>query len=284
MAEKDPLIELYIERHPGEAAAILNLQAPVEAGEIVEALDPDPAAVLLAEMATDAVAACLMSLAVDRAAFHLGNLPTRAAAAILRQIADAPRSELLHEMPAATRIQVEMMMRQPSHRVGAWIETRIITLAEASTADAARQTLAKAALAEGDIYVLNAAGGLTGIVTPTRLIGLRGNQPIDTAARPPRAVLHASMTIEAALAEPAWAIVDALPVIDRTGKLLGSVRQSVLRRALVANVKLGKGHGEAAYMNLADKVYVGLADVLATSMSRPPQAAAQMQAVGSDPK
>lgn len=284
MAEKDPLIELYVERHPREAAAILNLQGPADVGEVVEALDPDHAAVLLADMTTDAVAACLMSLPADRAASHLGNLPTRTAAAILRQIDDGQRADLLQAMPTATRIQVEMMMRQPSHRIGAWIETRIITIAEGTAADAARRTLAKAAHAEGDIYVVDAAGALAGLVTPARLIGLRAKQSIDEAARPPRAVLNASTSIEAALAEPAWTFVDTLPVVDRTGKLLGSVRQSVLRRALVANAEPGAGKKDTAYMNMADTIYVGLAGVLATSISRSPQATPESQVDGSDQK
>lgn len=281
MTEPDLLIELYVERHPREAAAIMNVQVPADAGAVLDALDPDHAAVLLGHMATGAVAACIETLPPDRAAYQLGNLPTRVAAAVLRQTNAEQRSALLHEMPAATRIQVELMMRQPSHRVGAWIETRINTVEQGRTADVARQDLAKAAISEGDIYLVDSAGGLQGVVSPTRLFGLRANQPVDVAARPAHTALHASDTIEAALAAPAWEFVDTLPVVDRAGKLLGDIRQSVLRRALAVDARPRASKDNVEYMNLADSLYVGLASVLASSISRPPQVASGPRPDGS---
>lgn len=110
---------------------------------------------------------------------------------------------------------------------------------------------------------------------------LRGNQPIDVAGRPSHSVLLSTATLEAALAEPAWEAVDMLPVVDRSGKLLGSIRRTVLHRALAAEAKPGADDKTAKYMSFADTLYVGLAGVLATSIAKPPQVGQTAAATGS---
>lgn len=272
MDEQDPLIELFIERHPRAAAAALGGVSITDAGAFIDAVHPGHATALISNMPIGSAAACLQTLPTDRAAFHLGNLNTRLSAALLRLMEQDKRNEFLAELPAATRIQIELVLRQPTHRVGAWIETRVLTALSGVTVEEFRRSINDSQLTDGDIYLVDEEGRLQGAVPPTRLLALKPKSPVDLAARTSHSVLRANATIESALNDPAWEVMDILPVVDRQGKLVGSIRQTVLRRVMSQEAEMRPTVGSGEYMNLADTVYVGLAEVLATSFSRPRQA------------
>lgn len=269
MDDRDPLIDLFIERHPRAAAAALGGVPSTDVGTFIDAVEPGHATALLSNMPIGSAAACLQTLPTDRAAFHLGNLSTRLSAALLKLVEPDLRNELLKNLPAATRIQIELVLRQPIHRLGAWIETQILAVRAGTTVEEFRRSISDGAWTDGDIYLVDEEGRLQGAVPPARLLALKSTLPVDLAARATHSSLRANDTIESALNDPAWDLVDVLPVVDRNGTLLGSIRQTVLRRVMNREMASRQWAEPAEYMHLADTVYIGLAEVLATSISKP---------------
>lgn len=236
MTKDAVLAELFVQRYPQKAAAVLTGLPAADAAAALEETPAESAAELTMLMPPATVVACLQALPVDRAAYHLGNLPARTAVALLRQAPKDVQANLVRRLPRATRIQVEIMLQRPSHRVGAWVESRIATVAEDATVEAARRAVATSGVSGGDLYLVDAAQQLKSAV---------------------------------ALTDPAWELADVLPVVDQQKKLVGSVRHAVLRRAVAVDLQAATPAENDDYIRLADAVYVGMAEVLATSLLKP---------------
>ena len=70
----------------------------------------------------------------------------------------------------------------------------------------------------------------------------------------------------------AWRQMDCLPVVDRDGKLVGSIRHVSLRGAILQQRKNERDGRYNDYMSVANNLYVGLAEVLVTSIAKPKSA------------
>ncbi|MEQ9641539.1 MAG: hypothetical protein RIM84_16060 [Alphaproteobacteria bacterium] len=268
MAEYGELAERYLQRHPREAVAVLETIDPVDTATLLPTIGDDLAADVLTRLSPAVAAACLEALPPAVAARYLGDMPRRAAASLLRQVDAGRRGELLHALKAPTRMQLQVILHQPSHRVGAWIDTNVATIETGTPVSLARQRLTHADVPPGAVYLVDAAQRLLGFVSVRRLLTLAGTDTVDDAAMPARGVLRANGSTESALDEPAWDEVDSLPVVDHDGKLIGNIRHAALRRAQQQQQAAAAAHESGEYMSLANSVYVGLAEILSTSMAK----------------
>ncbi len=276
MTEQDPLATQYAARHPRKAVAVLARFPPAEAAAFVDGLADDMAADLLMAMPPDQAAACLTIPPPERVAVHLGNMPRRPAAAILRRLPPDRRSAVMAALAIATRMQIDLILHQPGHRIGAWIDAHPpIAEAGATVADV-RLRLDRVEGQGGELFLVDGAQRLQGVVPLVRLLAATGEKPVASLAGPAEGGLRANMTIEAALKDPAWQERDSLPVLDRDGRLIGVLRHAVLRRAAQQERSARSEQPSGEYVSLANTVYVGLAEILATSIGRtdrngPPQ-------------
>lgn len=266
----DPLVlaRLFLARHPREAAAALE---ELDAGAIVdlaESLSDDRVADLLTMLSPRVSADCLQRLATDRGVSVLGSLPRRDAAALLRRLPRRRREELLQAMPTATRLQLEVSLHQPTHRIGAWMDTDPLTIEAGATVQAARNRVRNRDTRVGDLYLVDGSRRLLGLVALHRLLSASARDPVEAVSQPVPGVLRAAASLEAAASEPAWQEVDALPVVDRENRLLGSLRHATLRQALAQGRDLKPDAGGENYLNMANNLYVGLAEVFTTSIAK----------------
>ena len=228
MSDPDILASLFLQRHLPEAAVV----------------DDDDAVAVLSAMAR------------------------RKSASILRLVSHERRSAILQKMSAPTRIQLEVILLQPMHRVGAWMESHPLTLPRESTVESARRRIQRHPSAPGEFYVVDNDGHLIGIVPLSRLFNAADSALIETVAQPAKGILRASETVDSALAHTAWHEVDTLPVVDRAEKLVGSIRHAALRMAATQPRDAEAGEDSGDYVLLANNLYVGLAEILATSISK----------------
>lgn len=268
MAEHNPLAEHYVARHPQKAMAVLERFTPADSAAFIDGLADDLAADLLSAMPPDQAAACLSVPPAGRVAMHLGNMPRRAAASILRRFTPERRSAVMAALAMATRMQIDLILHQPGHRIGAWIDARPPIAEAGGTVAAVRQRLGRAEAQGGELFLVDPAQRLQGVVPLVRLLAAAGDTLVESLAVPALGSLRANMTIETALQDPAWDDRDSLPVLDREGKLIGVVRHAVLRRAAVQERSARSEQPSGEYVSLANSVYVGLAEILATSIGR----------------
>ncbi|SLN63247.1 magnesium transporter MgtE N-terminal domain-containing protein [Oceanibacterium hippocampi] len=268
MSGRDALAELFLERHLQDAAAVAE-ECDAEAIAAFAAELPEDRAVDLFSTLSAGVAAAAMEHVDDRLAVaFLGAMARRKAADILRRIAPERRASLLQGMSTATRLQLEVILLQPRHRVGAWMESHPMALPQTASVAVARRRLQRHPTTVSEIYVVDAGQKLVGVVPLSRLLTAGDEALLPAVAIPAKRTLRASASIESALEEPAWADLDTLPVVDRDGKLVGSVRHAALRVASEQPRAAGNDEDGGDYLLLANNVYVGLAAVLAASMAK----------------
>jgi Mg/Co/Ni transporter MgtE len=280
MAEGNHLAELFLRRHPQEAAALLESHEPESVAALVRELEDDLAVELMAALSAPMASACAAHLADDVVVRCLGAMPRRRAAGLLRRLPNERRAGLLHGLSAATRVQLEMMLLQPAHRVSAWMNAHPLAFPEETTVDAARRRLRRGEEPVAEFYVVDAEERLIGVAPVSALFTAVGSAPLESIAAAPAGVLRGGATVESALESRAWTDADTLPVVDRNGRLIGSVRHAELRRAVVQSAQRAAAEGGGDYLNLANDLYVGLAEILALSIARQTQAGAPDVAQG----
>ncbi|MFC3230731.1 magnesium transporter MgtE N-terminal domain-containing protein [Marinibaculum pumilum] len=264
----EALAEVYAARHPRQAAAVLGRFEPAMAAAFLSAREEGLAGRLLAEMSPDRAAACLTAMTDADAAIRLGAMPRRAAASVLRRLAPSRRGAVQQAMPRATRLQLDLILHQPGHRIGAWIDPQVPAVQSGTTAEDARQAIAALQLPVAEAYLVDSGQRLLGSLSLARLAAAPAAQPVDGLARPVAASLRANQSVEVALAAPAWDTADCLPVLDGEGRLVGLLRHAALRRAARQDNAARSEVPADEYVSLANTVYVGLAEILATAIGR----------------
>lgn len=220
----------YIRAHPAEAARSLE-RLPAEAGgALFEALDAEVTAPLLACMSPPAAAACLARMAPARAADLLQRLRAAAAALILSAMPSEPAGELLRRFSTTARLRVRRLLNRHPDTVGAVMSPTAPALPAALTVtDAIRRIQQQRSGPVCDIYLVDDAHRLVGVVNTAALLKAGGRRPLRSLAEREDATLHASTALSTALNHPAWRGHRILPVTENDGTLIGTLdRQSLL--------------------------------------------------------
>ena len=272
MTELDSLADLFLKRHPVEAAALLENSDPSAVAELTSSLSEDRAVGLLSVLSSNTAASCLAQVSDETAAGYLGLMARRTAAAILRRMPQERREALLQLMSRPTRLQLEVILIQPMHRTGAWMDASPPTAKEGTTVASARKRLLKQATPVHELYVIDKNQQLSGVVPLHSLLAAEDVALVESIAQKPASVLRVNASVENALKDLKWLEIDTLPVVDREDKLVGTIRHAALRKAVSEQRNTTQISDDSDYLLMANNLYVGLAEVLATSIARPKSA------------
>ena len=268
MTDPTFLAALYVKRHPREAAEFVDGFQPRDIAELLATLPDDSACDLLTTLVPNKAAKALEELSDEDGAQYLGMMHRREAASILRNLQRDRRERFLQAMSTPTRIQLELILLQPSHRVGAWTESVPFALTRDTTVEAARRRLRSVDVAINEIYIIDDKRHLVGLVPLFRLYAVAGAEPVGSISQPLLGSLRANSGLESALENPAWKKADSLPVLDHEGALVGTLRHATLREAVSQHGVVEMNSRSDDYMGVANNLYVGLAEVLVTSIGR----------------
>jgi len=222
------LIGDFARRYPGEAARAIE-RLPAAAGVrwvdaipdahlagVFERLTPDLAARALGRMSDDAVRRTLETMDPARAVTLLAWLPPEAHERYLSLVDPAVAGEL------------RALAEYPLDSAGRLMDPRVTALREDAPArEALARLRAQGRGSDGDVFVVDAEGRLTGLVTPPDVAMAPLAEPIGSFSRPCPGVL--AMATRAEIIERLSAgRVTSLPVVDVEGRLLGVIRAGTL--------------------------------------------------------
>jgi magnesium transporter len=186
----------------------------------------------------------------------LDALPLGVSAGLLRRIEAAPRAALAAGLPEATRAALERLLAYPEDSAGGRMDPRVFTLPEdIRVAEAVERLRARPEYAMYYLYVVDRGQRLTGVLNYRDFLLASEGATLRSVMRSPVVRLDASASGEALLAEPAWRVYLALPVVDRDGILVGVVRAESLR-------DLEWARRPAVRSRLAGAVWRGVSDLL----------------------
>ena len=230
------------------AASVVGLMQPARAAAVLERLDPGKAAALLSSTPAHVRSVLLRALREDSAAAMLGSVSRRQAAALRRYMAydpatvgawmDAPQAEFLPDTAVGDCLQA---VRRLGKRLGSVL---FVT-------DDQRRLLGTVGF---DDLLSAEDGALVSDLMDRRVASLA-----------PQASLHSIVSLTA------WDRALALPVVDRSRRLIGVLHFDSLREGLVVDRSPAANLGaNVVIVHLAQAFLVSAMGLLHAATSQPP--------------
>lgn len=255
--------------HPQAVARYLEEFSPASASSFIDAVPDVLSRQILETMLPYHAAKCIGCLPVAAAARYVGALEARFAASILRHTNEPTREAVIAAMPRTSAARISVLLRYPLSVIGAWLNPTILVLPmDCRVADAKERLTADGFADYHRIYVVDANRRLKGFVRLIRLLQGDDTRQLGEYLENLPPPLRANTTLEMALDEPNWRSHDYLPVVDRHEILIGVLRYAELRAA-VSKPKMQAVNGDlpGTFLDLAETCYLGLADVMNSSLS-----------------
>jgi len=272
MPDKFTLALEIAETHPETVARYLEDQSPTSASSFIDAVPDTLSTRILESMLPYHAAKCIDNLSVAAAAKYIAALESRFAASILRHVGEETRDAIIAAMPKRHATRVKILLNYSLSVVGAWVNPTIMALPLNCRVNEAKARILREGYPDYNrVYVINADQSLAGFVRMVHFLADDDNRLLADVMEPSPLPLPANMSIEAALDDKSWLSGDYLPVMDRKERLLGILRYADIRATTLKPVSRTPDDNMAGtFMNLAENCYLGLADVLNTSLAIDP--------------
>ncbi len=250
----------FIDTHPEDAARLIEQQPAAEAATFLEHVSVRAAAGVIERMNQAVGADCLASMRPERSGAVVTLLAPAVTAALLRRMTVARREEVLSILPDETEARFRRLLSYPEDTVGSITDPGVLALPEdVSVGEALRQLRRFHGAAHHHVYVVDRAQHLVGVVHLRDLVGHRHRELLAAIMQPTRAYLAARSRLTTAAAHPAWRELDALPVADDSGVLLGMVRYRQVRHV---DSPTGPGSFAGTLLGLGELYWMALSTFL----------------------
>jgi len=269
MADKFDLVLEIAATHPQVVARYLEEYAPASASSLIDAVPDAMSTKIIQSMLPYHAAKCLGHLSDEAAAGYLSHLESRFAASILRHMRDTTQRKLLGTMSPQAAARVAILLRYSHAVVGAWLNPTILVLPSTSRIAEAKARIAADSYADYHrVYVVNAENRPIGLVQMFHLLQADESRQLSEYVEPLPTPLPANMSLDLALEHESWRNSDYLPIVDRQGQLIGILRYADLRSATAkVQSRTTEEDLSGTLMDLAETCYLGLADVINTSLA-----------------
>ena len=271
MSEDRTLAFAMAELHPDEAAGFLETCTPAATAEFLTALPPAIAASVAARIAPAHAAAAVAGIDADAARLLVADMPPNAATSVLRRMPQTQRDLIVGGLSQTRQVQLRLLLRQPPRSVGAWMDSTVQPVRLGLSAGEARTIAATRTSDSTHLYVTDAEQTYLGSVALSVLHGVEDAVLVERLYIPGGTALRAGATLDEAVGNESWNALDEMPVVDRHGKFVGSIRYAVLRSATMPAADTETDRAEeredGSIMELADMCYVGMARIMAGAIS-----------------
>ncbi len=255
--------------HSDEAARLLERADPADAAALLAGLPAPVAAEVYRALGPAASAACATALSDETLAAIVDNLPPQAAGAALRAVEPARRDAVGARLGDERREQLRAVLAYPEHTAGALADPLVLALTDDLTVAEAQRQLRGARLhLFYYVYVVERDRTLVGVLAMPELMAAHPKATLAAVMRRDLVRLDAHADLATVAVHPAWRDLDALPVTDAAGRLVGAIRHKTIRR-------MSWAHGRpmmATIVGLSEVYWAGLSGLLASIASRRPPA------------
>lgn len=222
----------FIKRRPASAARVLATLPPADAAGFLAAIPTRYAAIALARMSPWSAAQILAALESDSSTPLLRELGFADAAKLLRLTRPATRAHLLAQLPQRLRRSFELSLSFPSDTVGANMVTEIATLTLADKPADALALVRRAARDTAElVFVTDDAHRYHAVLRTANLLRHPEYFTLADLLNTRCPALPAQARVQGIAALEAWDEFSQLPVVNRSGELLGALPRRALRLA-----------------------------------------------------
>lgn len=222
----------YLEAHPDQAAALLEHLPTGEVASCLGSVPPAVAADVIARMAPLAACACLVDMLSSTGTAVLETMSVDIASALLRRMPTEVAERLTRSLSETRADRIRGLLRFAERTAGALVDPMVLALPSDVSAAAALEWVRTASPAQVDheLFVIDRAHTLDGVVSLRALIAAPGETRLEALVEPVASRLAATAGLQAVLASPVWVHTRTAPVVDERGVFLGVLRYDTARR------------------------------------------------------
>jgi len=228
-----PLATEFVERHPADAARILE-QLPAESVSFLLGSIELPLASRLIEcMVVPYGAECLRHLAIDRSSVIVKEINTTQAARLLRTAGSQTSAEIFNLLPDHIRTRIKAVSRYPEQTVGTVMDYHFLYLPMSiSITDAIRRVRHAQERIGSELFVVDDTHKLVGAISLAQLFSVSRSLPVQTVMMHDVPFLYARTPLQLASQHAGWHRFETLPVVDQDHIVMGVLNYRSLAAAL----------------------------------------------------
>lgn len=261
MRPDERLAQSYLECHPEDAARLMERSAADECATVLAEVPAATAADVLRRMSPGSLAACVAAIPEDGLVDIVAALPVDAAAGLMHRLDPARRDAVLARLPVTAEAPLRRLLSYDAHSAGAIADPLVLALPEDITvAEAQEQLRGSQEHLFFYFYVVTRDQRLVGVLDLPELMAAPPADRLDDVMHRDPIRVSADTDLATLIAHPSWQDLDALPVVDPHGQLVGAIRHKVVRR-LEAELGL-RARSEsvvATLVGLSELYWAGLA-------------------------
>lgn len=238
MDTDEKILEAFINNHSLEATQILEELEPEEVASLFQEIPVDLAARTLEPMSAYKASRCLERVDQTLALKLLEKVDLKTAELILRQVEEPLCNSLLNNVSEKISGPLRQKLKHPENTVGTLMDPMVFTLREDVTVEKALTLLKEhKRLVSPYVFVVKPDKTLYGVVNLQDLLLADKDTSISTLANTGVPKLYADIQFETVLNHDGWLDFYALPVIDRSDVLVGSLKLEAVRKVSVKGEK-----------------------------------------------
>lgn len=261
MTAEERLAIAFLGEHPDEAGRLLERMEPSDAAAVIATLATPVAADVMHRLAPSSAAGCAAALDDATLAAIVDGMPLEPAAAVMRGLERRRRDNVLDQIADERREQLRVLLSLPENSAGAIADPLALAVPDDITvAEAQKQLRGSDRHLFYYVYVVRRDRTLVGALAMPELMAARPKEMLSAVMRRDLVRVDAHLDLATLAVHPAWRDLDALPVVDAAGRLIGAIRHKTIRRA--------SGHSPRPMMTtivgLSELYWVGLSGMLAS--------------------
>lgn len=231
MNAEERVATAFLGDHPDDAARILERVNPADAASLLGELPVDHAAAVFRVLGPVPASACAAAMPDESLASILDVLPLDDASIALRGVQDERHDSLLGRLGNERRAQLQRILAWRDDTAGALADPMVLALTDdLSVGEAQRQLRGSRQHLFYYVYVVDRAGLLVGVLAIPELMAARPKAVLRDVMKENPVRLVADADFATVAVHPAWRDLDALPVVDGEGHLVGAIRHKAVRR------------------------------------------------------
>lgn len=268
MRSEKQLTIAFLKSHPLDAAQILEQLPHTSVADFFEATPARSVAPVLEKMLPLAAAQCLMGVHADVSAALIDAMEPDSSVAILRSMESGPRNDILGRLGSKTANSLNTLLQHPEGTVGALMDPRAFTVSLDSTVEQALKRLRQSeAHVSSNLYIVDDSHRLMGVLGLQELIKIRPGALLRSVMHTDVYTLPAHAPLTAVAEHAGWSEHYALPVIDRRGNFIGSLRYTRLRNTLAQHARKDRINMTGLLLSLSELYWIGMSNLIKTSVS-----------------
>ncbi len=269
MIKQSPAV-LFVEQHPAEAARIVEQFPLQKSAAFFSALSVSTSVTLLKALTPTTAAANLEKLPKEQATTIAQKLPANLLAVFLPHLNTEYQEFLLAALPRSMESGLRAALQYPGNTVGGMMTTEVFSLYEnAVVAQAYHHAYRFKDQSPVWIYLIDRDQQFRGAIHVSALLTASRDTLLNTLSKHDAPTLVPSMTMDQVSRHPVWRQYDILPVVSRSGLLLGTLSREVAKRSLISSAPSATHQffdlltgGVTAYAEIAMSLMSGTSELL----------------------